>query len=148
MLECAVCHHPQRNDIDSALIGKRPRLHFIVDRFGLRKTSLIRHRNACLPKNPLEAKAASETQAASAVVREIQQIIKFTSKLLSRTVKEQDFRLAAKVIEQLEAQLALRAAYLEKPKDTQNEAVDQAGKLRALSGRSGAPAGVREQARP
>jgi len=146
MLECVVCHHPQRNDIDSAVIGNKATTPLPSGSIRPLKPSLIRHRNTGLPKNSLEV-AAPETQAASAVVREIQQITKFTSKLLSRAVKKQDFELAAKVIGQLETQLAFRAAYLEKPKDTQNEAVDQAGKLRALSGLSGAPAGVREQAR-
>jgi hypothetical protein len=96
MLECAVCHHPQRNDIDSALISNRSRLHFIVDQFGLRKTSLIRHRNACLAKSFLQPRSASDGQAASALVREIQQITKFITKLLSRAVKQQDFELARK----------------------------------------------------
>jgi hypothetical protein len=135
MLECAVCHHPKRNEIDLALIGKRPRLHFIVDRFGLTKTSLVRHRNTCLPNNPLQAKAASDAQAISALVREIQQIANFSSKLLSHAVREQDFELAARVIEQLEVQLAVKAWCLDEPKKTPNRAEKEAGKLRVLSGR-------------
>jgi len=147
MLECAVCHHPQRNDIDSAVIANKATTPLPSGSIRPLKPSLVRHRNTGLPKNPLEAKAASETQAASAVVREIQQIIKFTSKLLSRTVKEQDFKLAAKVIEQLETQLALKAACLEEPKETHDEAGGQAGKLGALSRRRSAPARVRKEAR-
>jgi len=136
MLECAVCHHPQRNDIDSALIGNGPRLHFIVDRFGITKSSLIRHRSSCLPKNLLQPKGVSDAQAASALVREIQQIIKFTSKLLSRAVQEQDFELAAKVIEQLEAQLAFKVSRLDEPKESQNEAGKEVDKLHVLPRRS------------
>jgi len=145
MLECAVCHHPQRNDIDSALIGNKATTPLPSGSIRPLRASLVRHRNTGLPKNPLEAKAASDAQTASALVREIQQITKFTSKLLSRAVKEQDFELAAKVIKQLEAQLALKAACLEKPRETRNEAVGEAGKLRVVSGWSSVRAKGRDQ---
>jgi hypothetical protein len=74
-----------------------------------------------LPKNLLQAKAASDTQAASVLVREIQQMAKFTSKLLSLAVKERDFKLAARVIEQLEVQLEVKAWWLDEPKETRIE---------------------------
>ena len=147
MLECLVCHHPQRYDIDSALVGKRPRLHFIVDRFGLTETSLIRHRNACLAKDLFQAKAPSEVQSASVLVREIKRMAQFTGKLLSLAVKERDFKLAARVIEQLEVQLAVKAWDLEEANESRNRAGEQAGKLRVLSGRSSVRDWVRGQTR-
>ena len=88
-----------------------------------------------MPKNLLQAKPALDAQAISALVREIQQIANFSSKLLSRAVREQDFELTARVIEQLEVQLAVKAWCLDEPKKTPNKAEEEAGKLRVLSGR-------------
>ena len=66
-------------------------------------------------------------------MREIRQITKFTSKLLSLAVEEQDFQLAARVIGQLEVQLAVKAWCLGEPKETKNRGGDEAGNLRVLS---------------
>ena len=108
---CTICRHPNRTEIDSALIGSGP-LRTVADHYGLSKTSLIRHRAKCLPMHLLRAKDDSDLQSASALVKELRELARKTGEVLTRAMSEKNGDLALKAIARLERQLELKARLL------------------------------------
>jgi hypothetical protein len=108
---CTVCRHQHRNQIDTALIDNGP-LRTIADRYGISKTSLLRHRATCLPAHLVKAKEQSDVQSASSLVKELRELTKKTSAVLTRALRQKDGDLALKAIARLERQLELKARLL------------------------------------
>lgn len=108
---CTICRHPNRTEIDTALI--RPdSFRDIATRYGTSKSALERHRDKCLPKHLLRAKEDSETQSATALVKELRELARKTGLILTRAMDEKNGDLALKAIARLERQLELKARLL------------------------------------
>jgi hypothetical protein len=58
---CTICAHPERTEIDKALVSAEESLRTIADRWTVSKTALIRHKAEHLPLRLKAAKAAAET---------------------------------------------------------------------------------------
>jgi hypothetical protein len=86
---CTVCSHPNRNEIDTALIRSGP-LRIIADQYDVSKTSLVRHRSACLPTHLLKAKEQSDVQSASALIKELRELARETGAILTRATREKN----------------------------------------------------------
>ena len=56
---CTICGHKEREAIDQALVARQP-FRTIADRFGVTKTSLIRHSDDHIPAALVKAKDAAE----------------------------------------------------------------------------------------
>src|ERR1019366_2297639 len=126
---CTICRHPNRNQIDMALVQNGP-LRAISDQWSVSKTALLRHRNKCLPTHLLKAKALSDVKSATSLAKEVQQreeseiqsatslvaelreLAKKTGAVLSRAMSEKNGDLALKAIARLERQLELKARLL------------------------------------
>jgi hypothetical protein len=50
MMTCKVCRHSERNQVDLLLMAGEP-LRSIAERFNLSKSSLVRHKDKCVPED-------------------------------------------------------------------------------------------------
>jgi hypothetical protein len=57
---CTICSHPERAEIDKALVAAEESLRTIADRWAISKTALIRHKADHLPQRLVAAKATAE----------------------------------------------------------------------------------------
>jgi hypothetical protein len=108
---CVTCRHPERDAIDADLVSGNP-LRDIAMRFGTSKSSLERHRDKCLPAHLSKAKENTEIQSASALVRDLGELTRKTSLILTRALAQKDPEVALKAIARLERQLELKARLL------------------------------------
>jgi hypothetical protein len=58
---CPICDHEDLDEIDAALASNE-RIRTIAERWSVRKTALMRHRNEHLPFSAIEAKEAEEAE--------------------------------------------------------------------------------------
>jgi hypothetical protein len=59
---CPICDHEDLDEIDAALASNE-RIRTIAERWSVRKTALMRHRNEHLPFSAIEAKEAEAKEA-------------------------------------------------------------------------------------
>ena len=59
---CPICDHEDLDEIDAALASNE-RIRTIAERWSVRKTALMRHRNEHLPFSAIEAKEAEAEEA-------------------------------------------------------------------------------------
>ena len=62
---CPVCDHEDLDEINAALASNE-RIRTIAERWSVRKTALMRHRNEHLPYSAIEAQEAKEAEAKEA----------------------------------------------------------------------------------
>jgi hypothetical protein len=62
---CPICDHEDLDEIDAALASNE-RIRTIAERWSVRKTALMRHRNEHLPFSAIEAKEAEAEEAEEA----------------------------------------------------------------------------------
>jgi hypothetical protein len=62
---CPICDHEDLNEINAALASSE-RIRTIAERWSVRKTALMRHRNEHLPFSAIEAKEAEAEEDAPA----------------------------------------------------------------------------------
>jgi len=60
---CPICDHEDLDEINAALASNE-RIRTIAERWSVRKTALMRHRNEHLPFSAIEAKEAEEAEEA------------------------------------------------------------------------------------
>ena len=58
---CPICDHEDLDEIDAALASNE-RIRTIAERWSVRKTALMRHRNEHLPFSAIEAEEAEEAE--------------------------------------------------------------------------------------
>jgi hypothetical protein len=68
---CTICSHPERTEIDKALVAAEESLRTIADRWTVSKTTLIRHKAEHLPQRLVATKAAAETADGLEVLDEL-----------------------------------------------------------------------------
>ena len=61
---CPICDHEDLDEINAALASNE-RIRTIAERWSVRKTALMRHRNEHLPFSAIEAKEAEEAKEAA-----------------------------------------------------------------------------------
>lgn len=108
---CSICRHEKRSEIDAELIGSGP-LRPIADRYGLSKSSLIRHRGSCISAQLAKAKELQQSQGASDLVQRLREIHAETGAILARAKKAKDWATALRAITRLERQIELEAELL------------------------------------
>jgi hypothetical protein len=72
---CTICSHPERNEIDKALVAAEEPLRTIADRWTVSKTALIRHKAEHLPQRLVAAKSAVEKANGLEVMDELRRCL-------------------------------------------------------------------------
>lgn len=106
---CTVCNHPERGEIDSALVAASSSLRNIAERYGISATALHRHKKAHLPAALVKAKAAEEVTDADDLLAEVQRLQTITLGILGRAAQSGDLRTALGAIREARGNLELQA---------------------------------------
>jgi len=105
---CTVCQHPNRAEIDRALLAGEP-LRNIAERFRLSTTALHRHKRDHLPSTLVKAREAEEVSRADDLLAQVQQLQAKALDLLRKAEAEGDYRTALAGIREARGCLELLA---------------------------------------
>jgi hypothetical protein len=108
---CTCCTHPQRADIDRALIAGGA-LRNIAERFGLSTTALHRHKSDHLPPAMVKAAELEDVAHALDVVQQLRAINAASLTVLKEARAAGDGALALKAIDRIQKQIELQAKLL------------------------------------
>ena len=104
---CTICHHPDREAIDKALIAGEP-FRNIAKRTGTSPTALFRHKSDHLAASLIKAKEAADLASADSVLQSIRdqlgQITRLDTsaeEILNQAKKSRDLRTALRAIREL-----------------------------------------------
>ena len=105
---CSVCAHPDRADIDSALVSGEP-YRSIAKRFGASESAVYRHQQDHLPTRLAKAKEAEEVSKADDLLRQLKALQGKTLSLLLKAESAGDLRTALAGIREARGNLELLA---------------------------------------
>lgn len=104
-MTCSICRHPQRGEIDLALVSRRP-LRDIARQYGVSKDALARHRHGHMPHLLAQAEALEATRGLS--VRErVEELIGEAKRLLAKAEKKGQLAVAIKALAEARAAVGL-----------------------------------------
>ncbi len=107
---CTLCHHPQRNAIDLALLAGESYRH-IAARFDTSTGALQRHKDH-LPGQLAKAHEAAEAVSAGTLLDRLRSLHEETRAILKETREAKDHDLSLKALARLEKQLELEGKLL------------------------------------
>ncbi len=90
---CTICRHPERTEIDAALVEHRP-FRTIARQFDASKDALIRHHDNHLPAELVKAKDTAEVAHADAILAQVQELHVRAMKVLDTVEEDKDWRAA------------------------------------------------------
>jgi len=90
---CTVCTHPQRPEIDRAIVGDGT-YRTIADRYGLSETALKRHKGEHLPGHVAKAHAAREVADADDLLQQLKALRNKAIGILQKAETAGDYRTA------------------------------------------------------
>lgn len=107
---CTVCTHPERPEIDRALLSGEPYRN-IAQRFGTSPTALYRHKEH-LPNELVKAKEAEEVADADNLLEQVKSLQTRAISILDRADVAGDLRTALSAIREARGNLELLAKLL------------------------------------
>jgi len=109
MTKCKVCNHPDRVDIDKALVSGRP-LRLIAEQYGVSRSSLSRHQKAGhVIEQVSKAQKAKEIADADTLIDQIRNLQGRANDVLSQAEAGGDLRGACAAIREIRSILELMA---------------------------------------
>jgi hypothetical protein len=103
---CTVCAHPERADIDKALLAGEPYRNIAAQK-NLSPSALVRHKAEHLPAQLAQAKQAAEVAQADDLFGEMRRLQKITLALLGRAVNDGDNRTALMAVREARGNLEM-----------------------------------------
>ena len=94
---CTICTHKDRDAIDKALVAREP-FRTIADRFGVTKTSLIRHSDDHIPAALVKAQAATDAANADNLLAQVVDLRDKALGILGKAEESNDLRTAIAAI--------------------------------------------------
>jgi hypothetical protein len=105
---CTICTHPQREDIDAALVAGQESARRIAALFRVSDDAITRHR-AHIPPALARAQAATEVARADTLLDQVRSLQTRTLDILSKAERAGDLRTAVSAIGQARGNLELLA---------------------------------------
>ena len=99
--KCSVCNHPDRNEIDKALVTRSTSYRNISERFGVSVGALSRHKANHLPRLVEAAKASEAAQAVTsgaALIDELDSLLNRALAILEAAEGSGQLRVALQAI--------------------------------------------------
>ena len=99
--KCSICNHPQRSEIDKALVTRSMSYRNIAERFGVSVGALSRHKANHLPRLVEAAKASEEAQAVTsgaALIDELDRLLKKALAILEAAEKAGELKVALQAV--------------------------------------------------
>ena len=103
---CSICVHPQREQIDRALVGGSAKRD-VSALFRVSEDAVTRHAAAHLPKALAQAHEAREAERADDLLSEARRLKEITMGLLGRAVQANDLRTALVAVREARGNLEL-----------------------------------------
>lgn len=119
--KCQVCVHPEVKAIDEAIVNGVS-MRELVQRYGLSKDSLYRHKNKHLPKAIVKAQEVKEVAVADSLLGQVKDLQAKTLGILSRHEGKND-RIALSAIREARSNLDLLGRILGEIDDSPKVAV-------------------------
>jgi hypothetical protein len=115
---CTICNHPEREEINVALLGPDS-FRKIAARWSVSKTALLRHKADHLPAEIVRAAAVKEEISGGRLLDRLTTLNQETTSILreARTAETKDNQLALKAIARVERQLLLEGQLLAEMKE-------------------------------
>ncbi len=104
--KCTICHHPNRDDIDQALVQRVPYRH-IAGRHEVSTGALVRHADDHLPATLLQAQRAADVAHADNILGEVLGLRDHALEILDKAEKVDDLRVACAAIREARGCLEL-----------------------------------------
>jgi uncharacterized protein YerC len=108
---CTVCPHPERTEIDRALLAGEPYRN-IAKRYGTSSTALFRHKHQDIPATLVKAKQAADEVQAETLFERLRTINRETVEVLREARESGSPSIALAAINRVERQLELEARLL------------------------------------
>lgn len=100
---CLCCNHPERAAIDAALVGGAP-LYEVSERYGISKTSILRHTRSHLPKAAIEAakieRAEAEGRRGATLLEQAHELLDKARDLLAKAEDSGDIQTALRGVKE------------------------------------------------
>jgi transposase-like protein len=103
---CTVCDHPQRHNINEALVSGGP-YRSVAKRFGLSESAVYRHKTEHLPAHLSKAREAEEAAQADDLLEQVRNLQAHALDILERAEKAGDLRTALAAISQARGNIEL-----------------------------------------
>ena len=103
---CTICHHPQRTEIDAALL-RSDSLRSIVERCSVSMGSLFRHRNSHLPVTIAHALEAREAEMGQNLMEQAERLRARAMGILEKAEAAGQLETALKAIREVRSILEL-----------------------------------------
>ena len=138
--KCSVCNHPDRNEIDKALVTRSTSYRNISERFGVSVGALSRHKTNHLPRLVQAAEACEEAQAVTsgaALIDELDRLLERALAILEAAEGSGQLRVALQAIREARETIKICAdlavtAELEERVEELEELIEQRGGLRSV----------------
>jgi hypothetical protein len=103
---CPICDHEDLNEINAALASSE-RIRTIAERWSVRKTALMRHRNEHLPFSAIEAKEAEEDAPADDLLDQVRDLQERALATLEEAEEVEELNAALHAIREAKGTLEL-----------------------------------------
>jgi hypothetical protein len=105
---CSVCKHPQRQDIDQAIINSES-VEILSKRYSVTVSSLYRHKDNHLFKALQDSKRAQDLVRSDSIIDRIEDLIRRTEDICSRCERKGDDKTTIKAVHEISRNLELLA---------------------------------------
>ena len=137
---CSICNHPQRSEIDKALVTRSASMRDIAGQYGVSRSALSRHKANHLPRLVQAAEAAEEAQAVTsgaALIDELDRLLERALAILEAAEGSGQLRVALQAIREARETIKICAdlavtAELEERVEELEELIEQRGGLRSV----------------
>ncbi len=106
--KCTICHHPNRDDIDQALVRREPFRH-IAAHHEVSTGALVRHSDDHLTATLLQAQDAADVAHADNILGEVLDLRNHALGILDKAEKADDLRTACSAIREARSCIELLA---------------------------------------
>ena len=123
---CSICRHEKRAEIDKALVA-RETFRGIAAKYGVSKSSLMRHHDDHLPSSLLKAQAAREAADADALLAQVVELRDKALNVLKEAETSKDWRVALAAIREARGSVELLARLAGELKDSPTRVMHEFG---------------------
>ena len=103
---CPICDHEDLDEINAALASNE-RIRTIAERWSVRKTALMRHRNEHLPFSAIEAEEAEEAALADDLLDQVRDLQERALATLEEAEEAEELNAALRAIREAKSDLEL-----------------------------------------
>lgn len=138
--KCSVCNHPDRGEIDKALVTRSASMRDVAGQYGVSRSALSRHKTNHLPRLVQAAEVAEAAQAVTsgvALIDELDRLLSRSLAILEAAEETGQLRVALQAIREARETIKICAdlavtAELEERVEELEELIEQRGGLRSV----------------